>query len=302
MTALVTTDIGNLLPRKARLTLQDVPVGALLKSPGNLNPLNERRAESLAANWNQDLCEALTVSERDGRLFVVEGWHRVAAARVRGLRTLPARVLSGLSPADEARLFDQINTNRVKPSIGTRFWSRVEYGDQVATGVVETCHELGITVLPPSSGSASKHPRKTKAYKALLDAGAVSMLQLKHTLDTLITAWPADSHALDGACVQGVSGFLNAYKTHPTMSRPHLVEALSRVTASTYIARTEDAQRTLMGTVFTSSASSPFGRPAQRHVLLSLYNNKLRKNRLPELTRSHMRAMSVGRDPWGDER
>ena len=67
----------------------------------------------IAQHWNWDLCQPLVISRREGQLFVIDGQHRLAAARLRGdIAQLPCVVIDYASAADEAASFVHLNQQR----------------------------------------------------------------------------------------------------------------------------------------------------------------------------------------------
>ena len=57
----------------------------------------------IAVHWDWGLCQPLTVAKRDdGMLYVIDGQHRLAAAKARhDIYDLPCVVVSSLSPGHE---------------------------------------------------------------------------------------------------------------------------------------------------------------------------------------------------------
>ena len=63
-------------------------------------------------NWDDDLCDFLIVSYRDGIFYIIDGQHRYYAALTKGIKNLPCIIMMGLTMEDEARLFVNINLPR----------------------------------------------------------------------------------------------------------------------------------------------------------------------------------------------
>jgi hypothetical protein len=73
-----------------------------------------RLIRRIAANWDWGLCQPLYVARRsDGKLYVVDGQHRWAAAKLRGdVWQLPCVVRSFASTEEEAAAFVALNQER----------------------------------------------------------------------------------------------------------------------------------------------------------------------------------------------
>lgn len=67
--------------------------------------------KQLIKEWNDDKCQFLLVSERDGRFYVIDGQHRMEAAKAKGIKELPCMILTGLTKEEEARMFATQNRN-----------------------------------------------------------------------------------------------------------------------------------------------------------------------------------------------
>lgn len=107
----------------------------------------------IAQQWNWDLCQPLVVSRRRGdagereRFFVIDGQHRLAAARLRGdIWQLPCVVLEFTSAADEAASFVHLNQLRRPLSKLQLFKAAVASGDKRACAIVEALRDVGLQV------------------------------------------------------------------------------------------------------------------------------------------------------------
>jgi len=112
----------------------------------------------IAQHWNWDLCQPLVVSRReDGGLFVIDGQHRLAAARLRGdIQQLPAVVVSYSRPEDEAASFVHLNQQRRPLGKLDLFKAAVASGDTVATAIVGAIEAAGLRVAPHSNHTGWK--------------------------------------------------------------------------------------------------------------------------------------------------
>lgn len=100
----------------------------------------------IAQHWNWDLCQPLVVSRREnGDLFVIDGQHRLAAARLRGdIAQLPAVVVNYASAADEAASFVHLNQQR-RPLTGLQiFHAALASGDSQACEIRDAIEAAGL--------------------------------------------------------------------------------------------------------------------------------------------------------------
>lgn len=97
--------------------LQFIPPAELAIDATYQRSIQTARSQALirriAQHWNWDLCQPLVVSRRDGNLFVIDGQHRLEAARLRSdILQLPCVVVEYSSAVDEAANFVHLNQQR----------------------------------------------------------------------------------------------------------------------------------------------------------------------------------------------
>lgn len=79
----------------------------------------QRHVASIAENWNDSKCNVLLVSydEENGCYNVMDGQHRAAAARMRGVEYLVCEIFTGMTISKEAAMFVDANitTKKLNP-------------------------------------------------------------------------------------------------------------------------------------------------------------------------------------------
>jgi hypothetical protein len=130
--------------------------------PGYQRSLDSGQSQTLvrriAQHWNWDLCQPLVVARReDGALFVIDGQHRLAAARLRGdIHQLPAVVVQYACTEDEAASFVHLNQQRRALTKLDIFKAAVASGDGVVGKIVEALAVARLSVAPHSNPTAWK--------------------------------------------------------------------------------------------------------------------------------------------------
>lgn len=111
-------------------------------------PTSQRLIENIACDWDWGLFGILTVSRRpDGGLYVMDGQHRLEAAKIRGdLPFLPAVVISINTLQEEAKFFVKANTERKGATTLDRFNARCISGDERALAVRALIEGAGLKV------------------------------------------------------------------------------------------------------------------------------------------------------------
>ena len=81
---------------------------------------SKAKVNGIAANFNKNLMDPLTVSPHpeEGKFYVVNGMHRMEAAKIIGLETIECEILQGLSDIPEERLVEEADIFR-KQTEGT---------------------------------------------------------------------------------------------------------------------------------------------------------------------------------------
>lgn len=169
--------------------------------------LNETKVEALASNWSDNAVGTIEISERaDGSHYIIDGQHRVAAARLIGIRSLPAKIYTGLTLAEEAAAFVQSNTWRTSPLPLAIFRARLAAGDPTAHAILRVIEEAGYVLAPEYR--SSRNPRHMRAITAVerifTDVGATG---LRFELDFIHIVWPDSARALDHTVLLGVHQF-----------------------------------------------------------------------------------------------
>jgi hypothetical protein len=134
-----------------------------------IDPAYQRGAEEansatlirrIAQTWNWDLCQPLVVARRSDlteRLFVIDGQHRLMAARLRGdIEQLPCVIVTYGSVAEEAAAFVQLNQQRKPLTRLDLFRAAVASGDAQASAIVAALTEAGLSLAPHGNYTAWK--------------------------------------------------------------------------------------------------------------------------------------------------
>jgi len=104
----------------------------------------------IAQYWNWDLCQPLVVAVRpDGALMVIDGQHRLEAARLRGdIAQLPCVVVHYATAADEAASFVHLNQQRRPLSKLDVFKAAVASGDPESIAIAAAVEASGLSIAP----------------------------------------------------------------------------------------------------------------------------------------------------------
>jgi hypothetical protein len=132
-----------------------------------IDPVYQRSAEAdasktlirrIAQFWDWALCQPLAVAKRaDGQLYVVDGQHRLEAARLRGdIHDLPCVVTSYRDAGDEAAAFVALNQQRRPLSAIDLFKAALAAEDEIAVRAAKLLTEAGLRLAPHTNFTAWK--------------------------------------------------------------------------------------------------------------------------------------------------
>lgn len=130
-------DVALAPPRGSLPVLQYCTPAQLAVDPCYQRELDGRSRQliaRIAAGWDWNLFQPLVVARRvDGTLYVVDGQHRLEAARSRGdIQQLPCVVFHPGDPADEAAVFVALNQERRPLTAYALFNAALAAGDEEA--------------------------------------------------------------------------------------------------------------------------------------------------------------------------
>lgn len=150
--------------------LKDVPLSKMRVSAGAQRELREARVDYLSAEFDPEQFGYPVVNFRDGHFWVIDGQHRVEAAK-RFLgdgwesQSVTCRLYSGLSEKQEADMFDRLNNNLIV-SAYDKFKVRVTAGRADETAVKKTVEKVGLKISrEKGNGAVSAVTTMVKIYR-----------------------------------------------------------------------------------------------------------------------------------------
>lgn len=186
-----------------------LPASSLFVDLSYQRPLDELRVVRMAAEYDRTLLGVLEVSERaDGRFAIIDGHHRWAL--VRNAEDDDAHLVCqahrGLTPAEEARLFYELDVKRRSLTGWDRWWARHGAGDPDVLAIEAVAERHGIKI-----GAATRDGilRATRACEDVVALGGLDLLD--NALTVILAGYGNTADALDGAQIHGVALVLHHY-------------------------------------------------------------------------------------------
>ena len=189
--------------------------------------LNEDRVRRIAAEFDERIANEPKVSCRDGRYYVFDGQHTIAARKLlNGGRDLSIRckVFYGLTESDEALLFAQQTGASASLTAGAKFRALVYGGDEDAMAFLKATEAVGLYVDYKQTRGAKRLACISTAFGLFQKVGCGVY---REAMQAIVDAWKGDPDSLRAKTVQGVVEFVDLY--HGEYSRKRLVTRLRQV-------------------------------------------------------------------------
>lgn len=136
-------------------TLLNIDKNLLIINPEYQREANLTKVLEFASNWSWISAGVIIVANRDNVLWVIDGQHRVLAARKRvDIHKMPCVVFNTSSLKDEAMAFKDVNCNRKPVSSLAKYHALIAAEDESALKVKSVLDGLGIT--PKSTATKAK--------------------------------------------------------------------------------------------------------------------------------------------------
>lgn len=158
---------------------------------------NERKLMAIARSWSWVACGSIVVADREGVLFVVDGQHRVMAARRRSdIAELPCLVFRTYDARQEAEGFLAAQTQRKPITAVEKYRALVTVEDRAAMMVQELLMSTG-------------HTAGNRAGEAWVKCLGVLIKEAGADAVSLRRVWPlistvSGSAAIHGRLVEGI--------------------------------------------------------------------------------------------------
>lgn len=251
-----------------------LPIKDLSMDEGYQRRLGSYRLQQIANHYDPKYAGVIYVNLRDdGRLFVVDGQHRVVAAGMAGHTSMLAYVWVGLTQAEEADMFDKVNCHRGPVPALDRFRARLMAGEKKARMIQAAIDASGVTVPMRSAQGGKGAPKNT--FVAITAAETVwdhdgGAEMLTRVLSILSHTFDGDSAALSSNALRGLAFFLNRYGQKADINR-----VIDRMKTVGYDAIARDAR-------VLAEHGGLSARDSWMRAIRKAYNWRTTSNRLPE--------------------
>lgn len=134
-------------------TMDNIPKNSLVIGAEYQREANRAKVLEIAGAWDWLACGAVVVAKVSGKFRVIDGQHRVLAARKRSdIDTLPCLIFQTAGIAEEARGFLALNTLNKPVSAIDKHKARLIAEEPVALKIQRTLDRLGLNLSKTASG------------------------------------------------------------------------------------------------------------------------------------------------------
>ena len=191
--------------------ITSIPCANLFADHTYQRELDVARCKHMAATWDPRLVGVLDVSDRGQKMTpryaIINGQHRWWAAGFIGSELqLVCNVHSGLTVADEATLFNEIDAKTKKITNWDRWYARRAAGDTVVVAIDTMCAAEGWVV---SHNPGADHLQCCSALEWVYDRCIPETIT--HTLQLIGDVWPGDAEGIKAPVIKGVALAVHDY-------------------------------------------------------------------------------------------
>jgi hypothetical protein len=157
---------------------------------------SQRLIAAIAVNFRWSSFQAILAVKHGDGWRIIDGQHRVAAARQRGIPDVPAVVVANLSVAEQAAAFVEANRGRIPINPFALYRARLAAEDTVAVAIAAICAGAAISIAPYAGSKDYAKPGQTLAL------GTIGVLVRRYGADQAamaVEAVAAPYHDIVGA-------------------------------------------------------------------------------------------------------
>lgn len=232
------------------------------------HPLNKRRVQKIANNFDPAKLGLIEVSYRDGKYYVYDGQHRLTAAILHNDgKDLMVRCLVhyGMTLLDEVHYFTDQDANVGLVSTADKLRAKYNIGDPE---VVEMANTIGNTGWEINWTNSTAGKYRITAVKTIYDAyRTMPRDQFSDMLILLKNAWSGSSDSVCRDMIIGMQRFFSVY--YGEFDQKNLAKKLSRIPPIDIIREGRSIGR-------TSKGGTTYAR-----IILRIYNES-KRNPLPD--------------------
>lgn len=192
--------------------------------------VSHERVMDIVEHFDWNLFNALWVGDRrrSGKYYVVDGRHRLLAAKLLGIKSVWCEVRPTTSVQEEARIFVLLTTKRRRLNSAQQFQAKLIYGDEEALRIDKLVSKHRFKIQDPNmfTFGGSLHDRDNiisavGTLEAIYRNGGAKLLD--RVLGTLRKAWDGAASTVSSQMIRAVA---RMYERHPDANDDAVARAL----------------------------------------------------------------------------
>ena len=164
-----------------------------------------KRAKKIASEFDVSKLDLITVSERNGSYYVVDGLHRISAMKILGMRECECVIIRGASLEGEAKRFYTQNENRRQLTAYDVFKAKLAAKNPAAVEIKEILERNGYEIV--HGGYAGRKLQSVTALEYIYSKYSPSILD--ETFKLISAAWDSDKNGVHNQFIKGVAKFVD---------------------------------------------------------------------------------------------
>lgn len=227
--------------------------------------LDEKRVARIVKAWNPDYCNEPKLNYRDGKYFVFDGQHTIAAwVSIFGDKPITCKIYKGMTWLDEMNAFVTQNGISKDPTTNDKLKAQYNGRDPNVVAMVDGAARAGYLVDFEKGQARRRIVATSTLFKAYMMLGAMQYVEM---LETICEAWDADPDALSSFVIGGMARFFHAY--YGQFRSPDLAKALKKISPAAIIRNARNS---------TTSGTSKYAKE-----ILKAYNKGRTAKRLDDV-------------------
>jgi hypothetical protein len=190
---------------------QSLPVDVLLIDPVYQRKLSHTQVNDIVRDFNPRRFGVLKVSFRDGKYYVIDGQHRLAAARLLDYKRVPCIIEAGMTQQSEAEDFSNQQDNMRRVSTLARFMSSLAAGNPYSIEIYKSVTTFDYTIQGFGIDCTSADCISSVATLQAIAHLPEGLTLLDWTLYLIRTTWNGQSKATLGFVISGTAAFLRRF-------------------------------------------------------------------------------------------
>lgn len=261
-----------------RRTYQMIRYDQLISPHENGNPgfnrgitgINRASVNRIKREYDQSQVSPVVVSFRDGKYYIIDGQHTALAIYELngedGATLIYCDVREGLTYAQEAKLFYDLNTNKRPVGAADKIWALVVAGDANAIAFKDLIERCGYTFGRKATNTISPIQTCWKIFN-----GRAGVARIENILTLIHDTWPTNTAAVSTSIINGLDLFFkyNEYE----YNRERFIKVFSAINYKDIVNEAKSFYRGMSNRAFTM--------PVCTYLTIGrTYNSGLRTNRI----------------------